>query len=482
MESMIVRRDPLLLIPTCVDYEKRRVGRSRVKIFESIPESLRKGPLMAHSGFYNLKFLADEESLFVRDKTAFESPPEVPDIQEHIKAVWAEPPIPALWSGYRSCLVKAEDGQIYKLKGISFMRNMKSKRGKVRWGVKMLGENDDDLEIEGGQFTCDALKEKEFSDRFNKVLENEGIEPVMKYVGLYHQNTVKNPYSKREDGVGTSIIKVKGDTRLDELFYALEVVYDRHIKSSGNRKGFLEKVGYLYNEIGLQAGLLKKLMDKSKQSWSDNHERTNAHIGNVVVYQADKCNLKVGLVDFDAAKNLETDGDFYASFLRSIALRKQQKKEYGSFLNSAMTGGISMREIGKNFDVERNIPKKLRERFMAGFVDGYGMNSGFNYVNMGIPGAILREILAMLPAAPISTHDSSSDYSPGTMRYGLEDILHKNYGFNDYINGKNDYFNSKSYGINTGIEKKIGNYLLSDYLDGKNDDSLGKYTYSPSIR
>ncbi|MBR9683795.1 hypothetical protein GOV03_04625 [Candidatus Woesearchaeota archaeon] len=269
----------------------------------------------------------------------------------------------ALWSGYRSCLtIDPVTNQLYRLKGINFLEDI------YDTAVIRVNDRPDHTWIEGGQFLANARYEKSYSAKFNRVLRSEGIEPVMECVGFY-----KYPYQYKGKKLATSIIKVLGDTRLDELFYALEAKFfftfaetsllkhseEKYRKWLGN---YRQKASSLYHDLGFITGRLKRLMDRNNQSWSDNPERTNAHLGNVVIYRQDEDYLGVGLVDFDASCDLRDS--------TKSELEQQQKAEKKFFLGSVFSKPISMRKIKKISD-RPIINKELRLSFGTGFQVGY---------------------------------------------------------------------------------------------------------------
>ena len=323
---LLVRRDPLYLV---------ECSEGTVERIRDMPAFLSKSPLSICPELFEIRS-SRGDLLKIKDD----------------KIVTLECPngtIPGVWSGRRSCLtIDSVTGNLYKLKGVAVAEIP---------GYKKY-EKDEPLYLEGGQFLRNAHNERIFSDRFNRILTDNGVEPTMEYVGLY-----KSPFRVRGHKIATSIIRVKGDTRLDELMYALELeayfqtTYTREVKAH-----FSLQLSQFYWDIGFVVGQLKKLMDKSNQSWSDNPERTNAHIGNVVIYPADKDNLEIGLVDFDASC------DFRDKSKKD--LRQQQDKEYGSLLASSIDKVASARAIGLYYYPELKFPA-LRFNFGIGFMAGY---------------------------------------------------------------------------------------------------------------
>ena len=341
---LLVRRDPLYLVG-CLD--------GTVESIRDMPAFLAEGPLTICPELLGFRSSRDD-LLKITDE----------------QIVTLECPngtIPGVWSGNRSCLtLDSVTGNLYKLKGVA----VAVIPGKQDY------EEDEPLYLEGGQFLRNAHNERIFSDRFNRVLADNGIEPTMEYVGYY-----KSPFRVRRHKIATSVIRVKGDTRLDELMYALELeayfqtTYTREVKAH-----FSLQLSQFYWDIGFVVGQIKKLMDKSRQSWSDNPKRTNAHIGNVVIYPVDKNNLGIGLVDFDASCDFRDKS--------KEDLRQQQNEEYGSLLASSIDKVASARAIGLYYYPQLKFPA-LRFNFGIGFMAGYEERK---FLKRSIEAGRLREL------------------------------------------------------------------------------------------
>jgi len=354
MPRLFVRRDPLHLIP--------REG--SVHIDGTIPENLSRQPLVADPKFLDLKLQWHDNELPIR-------PGQKDLILPEETGMLGTKGIPAVWSGYRSCVTLDETtNQLFKLKGIAFNQNPSVTRA------------DGHIQILGGQFASNARYEGDSTRKFNKVLRKNGIEPVMDFAGYY-----EFPIQVDGQNLGTSIFRVKGDSRLDELFYMLEIIYSGQLEYSSTKKGkFEDHVKHLYSDIGFVIGKLKSVIDKNGLSWSTNPRRTNAHIGNVVVYRGDSKNLGLGIVDFDSTNDLTQ--------VSADDLKRQQKAEYETILNSALLGGISYRNIGRNFRPS-HIVGKFRKFFVDGFKKGYEASTEkvVNFISSGR----FQEIVELLP-------------------------------------------------------------------------------------
>ena len=418
MKQLLVRRDPLNLI--------KKLG--KVEKIKEMPEFLAQSPLICDPYFYDKALIRDNRHLPLRkDDNLFEHP----SVYEGYK----KEGVPAVWSGYRSCVTYDQNiKELFKLKGISF-------------GDKpVVEETEEFVHIRGGQLLNNAQNEKEYSDKFNKILTDHGIKPVMEYIGFYKfplklkkgKLVSVGPASGlfRNNILCTSVIKIEGDTRLDELFYVFERLYKDHIQYNGHKEKFECAAGDLCFDLGSKFGALKKLMDVNNQSWSDNPERTNAHMGNVVIYKADENNFGLGLVDFDASCNLKDKS--------KIDLKIQQEIEYKSIMASIFSGGISYRCVGKDF--EPNIAfKEIREAFALGFTKGYKF--GLDSTKNTIPFRRIKEVFDLLPEVIIERRRINMDYIDG-----LENIISKNYMYNKSIS---TYNNEE-------------NYSLDNYTYGKN--------------
>ncbi|MGA2130034.1 MAG: hypothetical protein ABSG05_00240 [Candidatus Pacearchaeota archaeon] len=275
---------------------------------------------------------------------------------------------PGLWSGYRSALVQdPETKKWYKLKGVSV-----DPENPVAQDM-----GDGHFRIVGGQEGFSAQFEKLMSNKFNQVLQSVGIEPAMSVRGFW-----KYPVLVRNVRPTATITEIKGDTRLDELMIILDGLATHKFymgRKTRDGKGnsaieigeftkqgeeYIKTLGKFYYDIGFVVGRLKRLMDRNVQTWSSNFEQTNAHIGNIVLYNgSDK--VKVGLVDFDASCDTR---DYSRSEIRDL-----QERERRNILESALHGPISPRQIqGKPFlGREHIMVQETRKRFIDGFNTGY---------------------------------------------------------------------------------------------------------------
>ncbi len=314
--------------------------------------------------------------------------------------------IPALWSGHRSVLVndprRIFSGRgLYRLKGVSL--DLKEPQLFSGEGYK---------EIRGGQKFTNAVYEAEMTHRFNKVLESVGIEPLMKTVGIW-----KYPLTIKGLRPVTTLFEVKGDTRLDELVRVIDGLYISRVHKIRDPKKknlvhigqwthlgevFYHAVKDLMKNVGYTTGRLKRLMDKSGQTWSSEDEQTNAHIGNIVLYNGtDK--LKVGLVDFDSSESVDK--------LSKSQIEALQKREYKDLISSS-TRIISPREMtGKPFLEDHIRSPWMTQLFVEGFKNGYSAEPKGPYSN-----EIDLSVLNVL----FDTFRAEGDFSQPTLKQLLE--------------------------------------------------------------
>ena len=208
----------------------------------------------------------------------------------------------AYWSGFRSVVTyDPETGRWYKLKGVtSDLNNLKQRD---RYG------------IQGAQKRINADLEWRMSECFNRALESEGIEPVMRVRGIWSY-----PGSVAGMRPTATVAEVKGDTRLDELLATLET--SAYLADIHAFPLHTDAFSRFYAAAGYAVGQLLRVMHRSGQVWGTSGDQTNAHPGNVVVY-IDKNRVRFGLVDFDisAGKGFYSNGE----------VDKQQRKDFTNF-------------------------------------------------------------------------------------------------------------------------------------------------------
>lgn len=289
-----------------------------------------------------------------------------------------------LWSGYRSAIVRAPDGLLYRFKGVSW--NIDNPSGEIDW--------DKSYNVFGGQNKYSAVFEKQMCDEFNRVLANEGIDSVMECVGYWHyKKTVE------KEKLSASVIRVKGDTRLDELMWAFDRCIDADSLVGGRVSTALASLtARFYYDVGFIVGQLKMLMTRNNQTWGAHKERTNAGIFNVVLYW-DKDRIKVGLVDFDASCNKKDFG--------LAKLHRLMETEYDAICrNISWFGVASIRTSPADSHLKLNNTRNCynnsfvqhfyRTPFANGFKNGYACKRLTCRVRDGIPVERFYEIANLL--------------------------------------------------------------------------------------
>ncbi|MEK6974136.1 MAG: hypothetical protein AABW41_02790 [Nanoarchaeota archaeon] len=390
-----------------------------------------------------------------------------------MKAKFSPRSIPGLWSGYRSSLVyDPTTKKLYRLKGISLNpENPEIKRFE-----------DGFFWIIGGQKLSNVETEREMSDAFNKVLGNHGIEPVMEYRGLWKFSRPEKGSRKiRETRPAASIYEVLGDTRLDEFMLIFENLLGSKISPNSvltrNGELLLNSALWLYYRMGFAVGELKKLMDVNNQTWSCDSERTNAHIGNIVLYNGSD-RFRIGLVDFDASLHRKTAG----------SIKYLQKREYNTLLESFRRGPVSIREI------QMIVPSaglafmpELREAAASGFIKGYesSLKNVSNHINLTNGGALGIEVLyqifsslrarseelfVALPKIKITDSISTADrWQKDDMHYYTKRRRHKTHSLDEMISYNIGYqrkLNKNNY--NSALDDIYSTFDLISY-SGKND-------------
>lgn len=263
------------------------------------------------------------------------------------------------WSGYRSALIRdPKTDKLYKLKACSFVNQ---RDGNSTAEIV-------DGTLKGGQYLENAINEKESSDEINGVLVENGIEPVMNVLGIYVPEALVQGKE-----LGITVTEVLGDTRLDELFYTIEMLYKGRTDIFGRDRNIEYILDNFYETLGIIVGSQKKLLDLNRLAWGGNETVTNAHIGNVVVYPSKKESegLGVGFVDFDSTyRTCEQEA------------KERAKLEYRKFL-----GSIDIPEISMMLEAHSIIEERIRfrKRFKKGFIKGYKTKRDFyDTLNIGV--------------------------------------------------------------------------------------------------
>ena len=454
--ELLVKRDKNHLVKT----------EGKAEVDSDVPEILREPRVVPQSFVKSLEKRDFQDDLLISDKKDYGQ------IEEHLlNTNNGLPPdaIPGIWSGYRSSLIKdPESGRLFRLKGVSL-----DPKNPVIQDL-----SDTEYQVFGGQLRPSARFEQQMSDKFNEVLAKEGIIPIMTFKGYWHY-----PDEIKGNEYSGSVIEVEGDTRLDEImlilenFFAYRIGTNNRIRTKDgsqtfevNDKGAYvgKRIFQLYQDIGFITGRLKRLMDKNNQTWSADKGRTNAHIGNIVLYNGSE-EVKVGFVDFDAS--CDTD-----DFPRS-KIRRMQETEFETIYKSAYSQPISLRQIQARFlNRDLNIFSEFRNSFAEGFAKGYEKRVGFlsPAITNTLPFERFLEIFDILrsgerlsPEAVRSSLGSGKRKKESIDYFNPYGILKKNKSFQEDLLGKGNY-----------IEKHKG---LEDYLENtklqNNYKGLDRYLY-----
>ncbi len=310
---LLVRREPTLLIET--------EGQSFV--LPTVPKPLQK-PLVTVMDVTNISFEISRESMPLlinqgdfSDENLYywrETNSTLALTRDFAKLLGHNEEIvfSGLMSGRRSALYAnsiASQG-FFRMKGVS-LRPAKP---------QSVVHEDGTFWIWGGEKYTNVLYERNMSQRFNLLLREEGITPVMVYAGMW-----KYPEKVKRYRSAASLWEVEGDTRLDEFRTAVELHLEQGLKEKGKASARTKKIlNSFYSQCGYVVGQLLNLMHRSGQSWSCDSDRTNAHLGNVVLWRVSKDKAALGLVDFDASCD---SNDFSKD-----KLRKVQEKDLTDFV------------------------------------------------------------------------------------------------------------------------------------------------------
>jgi hypothetical protein len=421
-------------------------AKGKAEIDSDVPGALSKVRVVDPSLVHSQETRKSDDDLLISKEADYK------DIHEHfLKASNITIPpdaLPGIWSGYRSVLVRDnESDRLFRLKGVS-----------LDIYKPLIRDFGDEYDVFGGQPKFAAEFEKNMSDKFNKVLAKEGIQPVMKCKGYWNY-----PRKIKGSAYAGSVVEVEGDTRLDELMLVLERLFSYRINANNgkfdengarqiavNKDGAYvgNRISQLYQDIGFIVGGLKKLMDKNNQTWSADGNRSNAHIGNIVLYNGSE-DVKTNFVDFDASCDRD---DFSKSKIREL-----QKREYDTILRSAYNSPISPRDIQARFLSSKytGLFQAFRDSFVNGFMQGYEKRIGLFSppVTNTLPFERFLEIFDILR--------SGKQLTPELQRSFDREL-------------KNIYKNFDSYGI-LDKNRKYQDDLLENYAINPHNSKLSKY-------
>ena len=142
------------------------------------------------------------------------------------------------------------------------------------------------------------------------------------------------------------VFKVRGDTRLDEFFEAVE-------RAANGR--FRKEIGTFYRLIGNCVGTRLRLLHDNGQIWSYSDDASNAHTGNVVIFQTDDGNhLEFDLVDFD-----------YLSLVVDKADTRYKEFDFREIQNTSDVWSMPISRKSKS-DIGKEFAKGVRQAYSSG--------------------------------------------------------------------------------------------------------------------
>lgn len=245
-----------------------------------------------------------------------------------------------LQSGGRSALKFLPDGRLLRIKGAEYESQLQL-FDDVPYGSSI--EFYTQREIKNYQLLCKRAPKELFA-----------YTPV----GWYDYGT-----DYHGDNMQAGLFIIKGDTRLDEIlttFAAAEyAMVDSQLPAPVQHR-FLQQLDEMSFIIGRIAGIRLKQLDQTGIPWSRRTGNSNAHIGNMVLYDQHN-KTTIGIVDLDAA----------GGFMRSI--------KHKQYVIGAQYSKILM-DINEPIHISPALDSPLRNQFYPrngyspaaqGFVEGY---------------------------------------------------------------------------------------------------------------
>lgn len=251
-------------------------------------------------------------------------------------------------SGQRSGLVSIK-GNNFKIKGCGLEAALETE------GVYAVNHGMEYNDPEGGITLSDAMRESMNTSRLNGTLNREGFQTCHEPAAIIHYGKMfKSPRMGREEELAAMVMKIRGDTRLPEL-------YRRKVKNFG-------AAGEVTRRLGRIGGAQKRIMEDAGFLWSADSEAGNAHIGNYVIFVQDNY-LCLCMCDFESMTN-DLDELAPAEFLE--ARNKERQRLLASLMQSPfnLVDGIHRESEEEN---DRDIARQdtFRPKFVRGFVEGY---------------------------------------------------------------------------------------------------------------
>lgn len=307
----------------------------------------------------------------------------------------------------------------------------------------------------GGQTLSYANEELIANASINKILKEEGVGNVATPLCRFDFEG----FEFQGEPCSSSVFVVEGDTRFDELLFS---VCEEIRKNQAVGKGLLNTAAYELKEgfrrIGVYTGSLMGKLYSRGFVWGTSFDSlglpisSNAHMGNLVLFQDEAGLMRVGLVDFDAAQVLS---DFNP---------RERKKVVDFELESIMKafGLVSQpwEEIAQGV-AEPGFYREIADPFTEGFMRGMDSPS-FAPIVFDKDSILARAFIVAETIARKKPYIEKINvgYKNNLNIYGLYDnkkTLDKKYGYLDFDN------------------KILNNYDYKHNIDDDLIDLLGPY-------
>ncbi len=305
----------------------------------------------------------------------------------------------------------------------------------------------------GGQVLSRVEQEIEATQALTRVLAKEGLPSPYRALGYF-----KYPLTFKGEPLACSIMEARGDTRLDELIFDLEKEVLVCYSMNGDRPKFpryVDKLGDVFYKLGQWGGWLKRIMDDNNMPWSMsslNGGRTNAHIGNYVVF-LDNGELLLGVVDLD---------DCHFPFDNP----ELRENEFYTLVQNALDPVMTSMNIGFKLPNGVEYPQDYRWRFVEGFDHGY-MNADAVRIQ---PDEIAEARKAALEAREKLREEMEAEASRVGRREREYKTTKSYIDSSKYLGDLNNYFRNFGYGkklINNGDGDDIFNYGGINYIKNR---------------
>jgi hypothetical protein len=385
--------------------------------------------------------------------------------------------------GFRSPMMKDRKGEYEGFS--SGVRGAIVQKGPTWFRIKGCGCGIDNVQLqqhlgtpepEGGQLQEAAEGELKVLKMVNEALKASNIPNSVEPWGRFDYRDFK----LFDDQCSASVYKIRGDTRADEFVLHL---FEEHLKKPEYFKDEVvgKNICTLMENMGrYTSGVVKAVYDCGITWNIAGTGGTNAHVGNLVIYEDDSpFKIRVGITDFDG----QTTENIWKTRVAHKLGDEKAMKEYASIidkeidnLRGTMFHGIGAATIsGAQIPI---IPLPWLKAFDKGFVDAYnGAIHGKELTMLPVDfdcDRVFRKIVASsLQPRGISHGGFSRLYDDFRKDYGLGSIYNtKSIGYiDDYMRGGRDII--KNYGINSSYK----NFDVDLCYNRKNDYSDGIGTY-----